>query len=97
MAAYVIVQVNVTDEARYDEYKKVTPGTLELYGGRFLVRGGASEDLEGTRPNSRIVLLEFDSMDAAKTWYNSPEYGEARALRAEAAEAIFTVVDGVSS
>jgi len=95
MSAYIIVQVNVTDDAKYDQYKALTPATLEQYGGRFLVRGGATEDLEGTRAHDRIVLLEFNSMDAAKTWYKSPEYGEARALRAQAADAVFIAAEGV--
>ena len=95
MAAYVIIQVNVTDEERYGEYKKMTPATLERYGGRFLVRGGAAEDLEGARSHSRVVLLEFDSMESAKTWYDSPEYQEAKSVRAGAGDAVFTALEGV--
>ncbi len=94
MAAYVIIQVNVTDEGKYEAYKQRTPASIEKYGGRFLVRGGAQEDLEGTLEYSRIVLLEFPDVDRAKQWYNSPEYQEAKTLRADASIGIFTLVEG---
>ncbi len=94
MAAYVIVQVNVTDAEKYEEYKKLTPASVEKYGGRFLVRGGAQEDLEGTLEYSRIVLLEFPNVDRAKRWYESSEYQAAISVRAGASSAIFTLVQG---
>ena len=94
MAAYVVIQVNVIDEEKYEDYKKLTPASIEKYGGRFLVRGGAQEDLEGALDYSRLVLLEFSDVERAKKWYASPEYGKAKALRANAATAIFTVVEG---
>lgn len=94
MAAYVIIQVNVTDAEKYEAYKKLTPASVEKYGGRFLVRGGAQEDLEGTLEYSRIVLLEFPDVDRAKRWYESPEYQEAKAHRAGASTGIFTLVQG---
>ncbi|MCH7910269.1 MAG: DUF1330 domain-containing protein [Candidatus Hydrogenedentes bacterium] len=94
MAAYVIIQVNVTDAEKYEAYKKLTPASVERYGGRFLVRGGAQVDLEGVLEYSRIVLLEFPDVDRAKQWYDSPEYEESKALRAGASTGIFTVVQG---
>ena len=94
MAAYVVIQVNVTDEEKYEAYKKRTPASVEKYGGRFLVRGGAQQDLEGALGYSRIVLLEFPDIDRAKQWYDSPEYQEAKAVRAGASTGIFTVVEG---
>lgn len=94
MAAYVVIQVNVTDAEKYEDYKKLTPASIEKYGGRFLVRGGAHVDLEGKLKHSRLVLLEFSDVERAKQWYASPEYGEAKAVRAGAATAIFTVVEG---
>ena len=94
MAAYVIVQLNVTDPEKYEAYKKLTPASIEKYGGKFLVRGGAHEDLEGKLEYSRLVLLEFSDFERAKQWYASPEYEEAKAVRAGAATAIFTVVEG---
>ncbi len=94
MAAYVIVQVNVTDAEKYEAYKKLTPASIEKYGGRFLVRGGAQENLEGTLEYSRIVLVEFPDVDRATQWYNSPEYQRAKTLRAGASTGVFTVVEG---
>lgn len=94
MTAYVVIQVKVTDEEKYEAYKRRTPASLEKYGGKFLVRGGAQEDLEGSLEYSRIVLLEFPDVDRAKQWYNSPEYQEAKTLRAGASVGVFTVVEG---
>lgn len=95
MAAYVIVQADVTDEEKYGAYTKLSPATVEKFGGRFVVRGGEREDLEGRLAVSRVVVLEFPSMDVARSWYRSPEYQEAKAARAGAATATFTLVDGV--
>lgn len=94
MAAYVIIQVNVSDAEKYEDYKKLTPASVEKYGGRFLVRGDAQEDLEGALDYSRIVLLEFPDVDRAKQWYASPEYEKAKAVRAGASTGVFTVVQG---
>jgi uncharacterized protein (DUF1330 family) len=95
MPAYMIVDVEVTDPQQYDKYKAVAPAAIAKYGGRYLVRGGAHTSLEGSwRPN-RIVLLEFPDVEAAKRFYDSPEYREARALRANAAKGNFVVVEGL--
>ena len=95
MSAYVIVQVKVTDESKYEEYKRMTPATLAPYGGKFIVRGGAQEDLEGRWDVPRLVILEFDSTEAARKWYDSPEYRAAKAVRDGGAEMVFTLVEGV--
>lgn len=95
MPAYVIIQGQVTDPAKYDEYKAKTPATLQKYGGKFIVRGGAAEDLEGKWDTGRVVVLEFPNVDAAKNWYHSPEYRKARAIREGAANMTFTVVEGI--
>jgi uncharacterized protein (DUF1330 family) len=95
MAAYVIVQVTVTNPAKYDEYKPLAAAAVEKHGGKYIVRGGKAEDLEGTRPHARLVVLEFPSYDQAKSWYHSPEYQQAKATRAGAGDGVFTVVDGV--
>jgi len=95
MTAYVIVHGHVTDAEKYEQYKAMTPSTLEQYGGRFIVRGGEREDLEGGWEVSRVVILEFPSMEAARTWYDSPEYRAAREVRAGAADVTFTLVEGV--
>lgn len=95
MSAYIIVQVDVHDPDRYENYKSMVPPTLEPYGGRFLVRGGAVENLEGTWHPARAVIIEFESVERAKAWWNSPEYADAKALRQATANTEMIVVEGV--
>ena len=73
MAAYIVVQVEVKDPARYDRYKSLVPSSLEKYGGRFIVRGGRTETLEGDWAPKRFVIVEFPSLDQAKAWWASFE------------------------
>ena len=94
MAAYVIVEVNVTDPKLYDEYRKLVPPTVQKYGGHFVVRGGTVESKEGNWHPSRMVVLEFPSMDQARKWYHSPEYAPALAIRHKAANAKLILVEG---
>jgi uncharacterized protein (DUF1330 family) len=94
MAAYVIAEVNVTDPALYDEYRKLVPATVAKYGGRFAVRGGAVETKEGGWNPARMVVLEFPTMAQARAWYHSPEYAPALALRHKAANAKLILVEG---
>ncbi len=95
MSAYVIVQVDVSDAAKYDEYKKLAAAAVAKHGGRYIVRGGDAEDMEGKRPFPRLVVLEFGTYDQAKAWYHSPEYQRAKAARAGAGRGVFTVIQGV--
>lgn len=95
MSAYVIAEVNVTDPKLYDEYRKLVPATVQKYGGRFAVRGGALESKEGGWAPSRIVVLEFPSMEQARKWYHSPEYAPALAMRHKAANSKLILVEGV--
>lgn len=95
MPAYVVIDVTVTDPVRYESYKSQGGLATAKYGGRFLARGGASETLEGGWSPKRLVVVEFPDSAAAKRWYDSPEYGEARKARAGAAEFRAVVVDGV--
>lgn len=95
MAAYLVVEVEVTDPARYDEYRAQVPATLAKYGGRFIVRGGQPETLEGRWAPKRVVVLEFPDRAAAKAWWSSPEYAPAKALRQRAARTELILVDGV--
>lgn len=81
MAAYLIVDIDVKNVAGYDEYRRQVPPTVAKYGGRFIVRGGASEVLEGDWAPKRVVVVEFPTMDALKRWYNSPEYKPLITLR----------------
>jgi len=94
MAAYLIAIVNVTDPDRYAEYKKLSPGAIAAYGGKFIARGGPVVSLEGPEPAGRVVVVEFPSLEQAEKCYRSPEYAAAKAKREGAAEAQFFVVDG---
>jgi uncharacterized protein (DUF1330 family) len=94
MVAYIIVDSEILDPAKYEEYKKVTPQAIAKHGGRFLVRGGQSVVLEGDwRPN-RVVVIEFPSLEAARNFYTSVEYTAARRARAGAARMNMIAVDG---
>ena len=95
MSAYIIVDVQVENPEAYEEYKAMVMPTLESFGGRFVVRGGAAHNLEGDWQPGRIVVLEFDSLDRAKAWWDSPEYRPARDLRQSASTARMIVVEGV--
>ncbi len=94
MAAYLIVRVNVTDPEQYEKYKLLTPAAVAANGGKFIVRGGRHEALEGPADDRRVVVLEFEDYASAKAFYDSPEYVEARRVRAGAAEMAMTLVDG---
>jgi uncharacterized protein (DUF1330 family) len=94
MAAYVIADVEIHDNALFDEYRKLVPATVERYGGRFLVRGGAVDSKEGSWNPKRLVVLEFASAEQARKWYASPEYAPALAMRLKAAKAKMVIVEG---
>lgn len=95
MAAYVIVQVEVNDPVRYEDYKKMVPPSIDKFGGRFLVRGGKTDTLEGGWAPKRFVIVEFPSVEQAKAWWASPEYAEAKALRQATADSMMIVAEGV--
>jgi uncharacterized protein (DUF1330 family) len=95
MAAYVIAEMLITDPQTYDEYKKQVGPLVAKFGGRFIVRGGRHEVLEGDRQVHRIVVLEFPSMEVLKSWYNSPEYAPLLAMRQRASKGSLVVVEGV--
>ena len=95
MAAYLIVDLEVTDPVGYEEYKKLAGSTVEKYGGKYMVRGGESEVLEGSWSPKRLVVIEFESMERAKEWLNSPEYREPRKMRHATSRANMIVVEGV--
>jgi uncharacterized protein (DUF1330 family) len=96
MAGYVVAEVEVTDSATYEEYRKQVPATVAQYGGKFLVRGGAVEVKEGDWQPKRLVVLEFASLEQARTWYHSPEYAPALALRLKAARSKVLLVEGAA-
>ncbi len=96
MAAYILLNIDVTDPERYADYAKLAPGTVAQYGGRYLARGGRAETLEGSIPAKRVVVLEFDSADQAKAWLNSPEYSAAKAIRHSASTSSVLLVEGLA-
>lgn len=95
MAAYAIVEVNVTDPQLFAEYAKGVPATIAAYGGKYLIRGGAVESKEGGWAPKRVVVLEFPSMAQARKWYDSAEYKPLLAMRLKAASAKMIFVEGV--
>jgi len=94
MSAYVIIEIDIIDSVGYDEYKKLAGATVEKYGGKYIVRGGRAETLEGDWNPKRIVVLEFESMQRAKDWLNCDEYREPRKMRHRTAKTNMIVVEG---
>ena len=84
MTAYVLADIDVSDPVRYEDYKSLAGPSVEQYGGRYTVRGGTVEVLEGEWPTARFVVIEFADAAAAQRWYSYPEYTAARAVRQEA-------------
>ncbi len=95
MAAYVIAQIEITDPVGYEEYKKMAERTVAAYGGRYLVRGGAVETLDGEWDPKRLVMLEFESVERAKEWWSSQEYAIAKELRLQTARSKMILAAGV--
>ena len=96
MAAYVLAEVEVTNPDGYKEYTAHVPATIARYGGRFLVRGGASEALEGDWPKIRRVIIEFPDVQAAKRWWNSPEYEKPKAMRRANSKGRLILLEGAA-
>lgn len=94
MAAYVIANVNVQDAALFEEYRKQVPETIARHGGKYLVRGGKHQALEGAWQPSRLVVLEFPSLEQARRWYDSEDYREPKALRMKSALSDVVLVEG---
>jgi uncharacterized protein (DUF1330 family) len=96
MPAYAIFDIDVTDPATYEEYKKLAPPAIAAYGGKYLARGGKVDVLEGDWNPTRIVILEFPSAQQALDWIDSPEYREARTMRHTSATTQAIIVEGLS-
>lgn len=94
MAAYVIVEIDVTDPVGYEEYRRLGPPTVAVYSGKFVVRGGKVEVLEGSWMPKRLVMLEFESVERAKKWWASKEYSVAKKIRQKTAVTKMVVVEG---
>ena len=94
-SAYIIVDVQVTDPTQYEEYKKWSAAAMQAHGAEVCVRGGKVEVLEGDWAPTRVVVLKFADVEAARKFSDSPEYGKARAAREGAAIMRMIVVEGV--
>lgn len=94
--AYVIAEIEVTNPDGYKEYTTLVPATVEKYGGRFIVRGGKSVPLEGDWPERRRVIIEFPSVEAARKWWDSPEYEKPMAMRRANSKGRLLLVEGAA-
>ena len=95
MPGYVIGNINVTDPDAFEQYRGMVPATIAAYGGKYLVRGGVADVVEGDWTPNRLVVLEFESVERAKEWYNSPEYTPAKAIRLKATTGDLVFVEGI--
>lgn len=95
MAAYLIAEIEVNDAGGYEEYRRLAGSTLSAFGGRFLVRGGKTEAIEGDWSPQRMVIIEFPSTERARAWWSSPEYAAARTIRQRTAATRMLLAEGV--
>lgn len=95
MRAYVVSRVTFRDPEAMYHYIEEAPRTVEAFGGRYLVRGGGVRALEGKWSHDRLVVVEFESREAALAWYESPDYRPLRDLRQGAADAVILLADGL--
>lgn len=95
MPAYVVVDIAVHDPVTYETYKTLAPPSIAQYGGRYIARGGKTQVLEGDWSPTRLVILEFPDVDAARAWWESPEYAEAKAMRHRAAHSKMLILEGL--
>ena len=95
MPAYIIVDVTIHNAESYEGYKKLTPASVAAYDGKFIVRGGKTETLEGNWQPGRFVVLQFPSVERAKEWWASEEYAPAKAIRQANAETKMILVEGL--
>jgi uncharacterized protein (DUF1330 family) len=95
MTAYVIVDIDVKDPATYKKYLELAPATIAAYGGKYLARAGRTEKLEGEWVPKRLVILQFESLERAREWLDSPEYKDVKRLRHLAAVSDMVAIEGV--
>lgn len=96
MAAYVIVEIEVTDPVQYEAYKTQAPATVAAHGGKYIARGGQTQVLEGEWSPKRLVILEFESMEQAVAWWNSPEYSAIKGIRQQATVSKMVALEGLA-
>jgi uncharacterized protein (DUF1330 family) len=96
MAAYLIADIDISDAAAFEEYRRDVPASEKSFGGRYLARGGLTEVLEGDWDPHRLVIIEFPDMTSLKAWYNSAEYQRLKAIREKCATSRLIALDGIS-
>ena len=96
MSAYIIVEIEIVDPVGYEEYKKLAGASVEKYGGKYIVRGGKTEVLEGEWQHPRTVIIEFPTRSAAEAWYGSPPYQSIIHLRQKSTSGNLVILDGAS-
>ena len=97
MTAYLVADIEVTDPDAYAEYRRTVGESIAAFGGRFLARGGTTETLEGNWLPKRLVIVEFPTMERLQSWYASPEYAPALALRQRASVSSLVMTEGVAN
>lgn len=96
MPAYVIAEIEITNPEGYKEYSTQVSATIQKHGGRFLARGGEAHVLEGEWPERRRVIIEFPSVEAARKWWDSPDYAKPKALRRANSKGRLILIEGVA-
>jgi uncharacterized protein (DUF1330 family) len=96
MPAYILAEIQVTDAAAYEPYRPLAAASIARFGGRFLVRGGKADLLEGVPEPERMVVIEFPDADTARRWYNSTEYQAALKIRHAASRGRVILVEGAA-
>jgi uncharacterized protein (DUF1330 family) len=95
MAGYMVGNITVTDPETFAKYGKLVPETVAHFGGAYVVRGGTPEKIEGNYDPVRIVILQFESVEKAREWYDSPEYAPLKEMRLKSSTGDLYFVDGV--
>jgi uncharacterized protein (DUF1330 family) len=97
MRGYIVAVLDIRDPEAFEDYRRRVPETIDRHGGRYLVRGGAYEKLEGEWEPRRLTVVEFESTAAARRWYDSDDYRPLRELRSRAAASNLLLVEGVEA
>jgi uncharacterized protein (DUF1330 family) len=95
-SAYILANVDVTDPQQYEQYKKLSSHAMQVHGAQVCARGGAVQVLEGDWAPNRVVLLKFPTAEAARAFYDSPEYQAAKAARQGAATMRMVLIEGMA-
>jgi uncharacterized protein (DUF1330 family) len=95
LPGYVVAEVDVTDPATFQKYAEKVPGTIAQYGGHYVIRGGKNTSIEGDAPK-RFVVIQFESVEKAKAWEDSPEYDAIKPIRHSSAKSRVFIIEGTA-